>query len=280
MDYRLWFAPLLLISLANCQSPDSTETFAARVGSAYLFDTDMEASLSHLSSDLDKTKARRQLIEQWINQELLYQEALKRGLPVREDIKERLDQSAREVLIEGIIFDYQNQTDMEVTPVEIATYYEKNREYLHFLGSFVKVRHLSSPHQDSLELALKILQQRPVTDSLFALLIERFSSSATRELEMLRNYFPETALFQDEPILRQYIQTTQAGGLPELLTVDSTYHLIQIVNRSLPDTTPELPWVQDFIREQLMIQNRNRIYVQSVHSLRAQAEFREDIEIR
>lgn len=276
MDHRFCLVLLLFISVTSCQPPDLPEEFAARVGNAYLFDSDMESSLINL----DQTEARRRLIDQWIHQELLYQEALKQGLQERGDIKERLKQSSREILIEGIIRDYYNRAEVEVTPSEISTYYEENKEYMHFLGSFVKVRYLSSSRQDSLEFVLELLEREPITDSLFTVLVERFSSSVASELKILQNYYPEATLFQNQPVLHQYVRTARVGSPPQILTADSIYHLLQVVDRSALDAIPELPWVQGFIREQLLIQYRNRIYLQNVHTLRAQAEFREDIEIK
>lgn len=279
---RIWLGitALLLISTTGCQRPNSSDEFVARVGDAYLLQSDLDASLANLAPNFDTTQVRRQIIDQWIDNELLYQEALHLRLSNREDIKRRLDESARAVLIEGLISDYHAQADQEITPLDVATYYENNKEQLRFLEPFVHIRYLSNPSQDSLELARQLLSQATNPDSVFVTLIERFSSSPADDLEINQNYLPETRLFIDQFKLSNLLGNTEAGQLPQILRGDSLYHFLQVMARSPAGTIPELPWVETFIREQLAIRFRKQNYTRSVQNLRVEAEFREDIEIR
>lgn len=279
---KIWpgTATLLLISIACCQRPTSSDEFVARVGDAYLLQPDLEASLANLASDVDTTEARRQIIEQWINSELLYQEALRLRLSNREDVRRRMDESARAVLIEGLISEYHKKSDHEITPVDVATYYENNKEQLRFREPFVHVRYLRSPSQDSLELARQLLLQAANPDSIFLSLIERFSSSAKEVLKMTQNYHPESRIFGNQTALSEILRNTSPGQQAQIVRIDSLYHFLQVIDRSPAGTIPELPWIEGFVREQLMIGFRKQNYVRSIQSLRVEADFREDIEIR
>ncbi|MCY4159199.1 MAG: hypothetical protein OXE92_06300 [Bacteroidetes bacterium] len=280
MTSRVGVLFLLLINIFACRQLESPDDFVARVGDSYLLSSDIEASLSDLAIGIDTVRIRSQIISQWINTELLYQEALRRNLSDNEDIKLRLEESARAVLIEGIISEYHSQADQEIMPNDIAKYYEQNQEHLRFFEPFVYVRHLSSPVKDSVETVMELMNQNLITDSVFATLIERFSTSPTERFMLMENYFQENRLFLDQPELADLLKNTQAGSPPQLVQIDSLYHVIQVVDRSHPDSIPELPWIEDFIREQLSIRFRKQNYTRSVQSLRVNAEFREEIEIR
>ena len=280
MSTKVGIVALLLMSIAGCHQLDSTDKFVARVGDSYLLPSDIEAGLANLAAGFDTTKARSQIINQWINSELLYQEARRLRLSNKEDIQRRLDESERAVLIEGMISEYHSQADEEISQNDIEKYYERNKEHLRFFEPFVHIRYLNHPSRDSMEMAVQLMGQEPVSDSVFASLVERFSSSPDEHLRMTQNHFLETRLFLDQPELIDTLRNTEAGTPPQLILADSVYHLLQVIDRSAPNSIPELSWIEDFIREQLTIRFRKQNYTRSVQLLRLEAELRDEVEIR
>ena len=280
MTIRAGTVALLLIGTAGCRQLDSSDEFVARVGDSYLLSSDIEASFASLTAGFDTTKARSQIINQWIISELLYQEALRLRLSDKEDIQRRLDESSRAVLIEGMISEYHSQADDEITSDDIENFYEQNKEHLRFFESFVHIRYLSNPSRDSVETAVQLMNREEAADSLFATLIERFSSSPAEHLRMTQNHFLETRLFIDQPELMELLQNTEAGTPPQIFLADSLYHLLEVTNRSAPNSIPALDWIEDFIREQLTIRFRKQNYTRRVQALRVEAEFRGEIEIK
>lgn len=282
MRNRLRAYVLLLFAIAACQQLDPPDDFVARVGDAYLLQADIDARLAGLTTGSDTSNTRQLIIDQWITDQLLYQEALRLQLSAREDIKKRLNESARAVLIEGLISEYQNQVTNEVPQTEIADYYERNKEYLRLLEPFVRIRYLVNPNLDSLRLARRVLLQTPNTsaDSVFTVLIDRFDISSADQHALNQNYFPEAKLFSSQPEVRALLQRTSEGTQPRIIGVDDEYHFLQVVDRVPAGTIPELPWVKDIVQQQLVIHIRKQNYARSVQALRAQAESGVDIEIK
>lgn len=282
MRNRLRACVLLLFATAACQQSDPPDDFVARVGDTYLSQADIDARLAGLTTGSDTSNTRHLIIDQWITDELLYQEAVRLQLSAREDIKERLNENARAVLIEALISEYQNQVTNEVPESEIVDYYERNKEYLRLLEPFVHIRYLVSPNLDSLRLARSILLQTPDSsaDSVFSVLIDRFDFSSADQYSLNQNYFPEAKLFNNQPEVRALLQRTSEGMQPQIIGVDDEYHFMQVVDRVPAGTIPELPWVEDIVQQQLVIHIRKQNYARSVQALRAQAESGEDIEIR
>ncbi len=279
---RIWpgLLALLLVGFTGCQRQISSDEFVARVGNAHLLQSDLDARLANLASGFDTTEARKQIIDQWIDHELLYQEAVRLRLSNRKDIQQHLEESARAVLIDGLISDYHTQADHQITPVDVATYYENNKEQLRFLEPFTHIRYLSHTSRDSLELVRQLLSQTANPDSMFVSLIERFSHSVADVLRMNQNYLPEARLFPTQPELRNLLRNTHAGQPPRILRGDSLYYFLQVMDRNPAGTIPELSWVETFVREQLKIRFRKQNYTRSVQRLRAEADSQEDIEVR
>ncbi len=273
---------LLLVATAACQQLDPPDDFVARVGDAYLLQADIDARLAGLAIGPDTSNARQLIIDQWITDELLYQEALRLRLSARENIQYRLNESTRAVLIEALISEYQDQDTNEVPQTEMVDYYERNKEYLRLLEPFVHIRYLVNPSLDSLRLARSILLQTPDenADSVFTVLIDRFDISPPDQHALNQNYFPEAKLFNSQPEVRALLQSTIEGAQPRIIGVDDEYHFLQVIDRVPAGSIPELHWVSDIVQQQLIIHIRKQNYARSVQALRAQAESGEDIEIR
>lgn len=282
MRNRLWACVLLLFATAACQQLDPPDDFVARVGDAYLLQADIDARLAGLAIGPDTNNARQLIIDQWIADELLYQEALRLRLSARENIQYRLNESTRAVLIEALISEYQDQDTNEVPQTEMVDYYERNKEYLRLLEPFVHIRYLVNPSLDSLRLARSILVQTPDenADSVFTVLIDRFDISPPDQHALNQNYFPEAKLFNSQPEVRALLQSTIEGAQPRIIGVDDEYHFLQVIDRVPAGSIPELRWVSDIVQQQLIIHIRKQNYARSVQALRAQAESGEDIEIR
>ena len=216
MRNRLRACVLLLFATAACQQSDPPDDFVARVGDTYLSQADIDARLAGLTTGSDTSNTRHLIIDQWITDELLYQEAVRLQLSAREDIKERLNENARAVLIEALISEYQNQVTNEVPESEIVDYYERNKEHLRLLEPFVHIRYLVSPNLDSLRLARSILLQTPDSsaDSVFSVLIDRFNLSSADQHSLNQNYLPEAKLFNNQPEVRALLQRTSEGMQP------------------------------------------------------------------
>jgi len=271
---------ILLFGMIGCHPPDSSNEFVARVGDAYLLESDVTASLEDFPVYVDTMATRANIIDQWISRELLYQEALRQELAERQEIQHRLRENTRTVLIDAMISEYNHHADDELSPEAIAQYYESYKEQLRFLGPFVSIQYLSHPIQDSLMTALQMLRQNSTSDSTFIALLHRFSLSPEDDLTWSENYYLENSLFLDLPELRRVLQATVAGSPPQVILADSVYHLLHVLDRSQPGAIPELPWIEGFIREQLGIRLRTQNYNRNIQRLRVEAEFRDEIEIR
>ena len=169
---------------AGCQRQTPPEGYVARVGDIYLMQDETHAALDNLPPRLDSTEARRQFIDQWVTNELLFQEALRLNLRTREDVQRRLEESERSVLIDALVSQLFEEETETPFPAEIRAYFERHKEQLRLREPFARVRYLFTTEADSAQIARSVLQQAPppaASDSIWALLVSRFAEDPARK---------------------------------------------------------------------------------------------------
>ena len=268
-----------LARAAGCQRQTPSQGYVARLGDAYLMQDEVHAALDNLPPRLDSTEARRQFIDQWVTNELLFQEALRLNLRTQQDVQRRLEESERSVLIDALISQLFEQEMEAPIPPEIRAYFERHKEQLRLREPFAHVRYLFSAEADSARLAHRLLQEA-TADSLWPQLVTRFAQDAALSLTLSGNYFPESRLFIEQPVLRQHLAQLRPGQLAPLIEANGHTHLLQLKDRVPAGSIPELAWIEDQVQRQLTIDARKQMYERQVQRLRTEALSRDVLVIR
>ena len=261
------------VSLPACSDMEEPVTFVARVHDAYLMEAELDAALDNLPSLMDTTEARRQIIDQWIAGQLLYQEALRRDISNQESVRERLQQGERAVLIDALITLLYEESEEEPPPSQIRTYFEVNRERMRLREPFVRIRYLYGVSRDSVQTARELLGRASVSeaDSIFAQLIDRFSDEKDLSRSLAANYVPESRVFMNQWVLRATFNRLGLGMISSVFEADGNWHLLQLADLAPAGSLPELAWVQDQVRQQLTVDSRKQMYERQVQRLRMEA---------
>lgn len=273
------FAAALLL---GCNGADAPATYAARVGDAYLTDAELAAALQTLPVRQDTSEARRQLIEQWVTNELLYQEALRRDLLEAPEVQRRLAESQRAVLVEALVSGLYAEQEGSVGAAEVRAYFDRHRERLRLREPFVRVRYLATAHPDSAQRALDALGRLGDTDADagWDRLVDRYAEDPDGARALAATYYPESRLFADRPALREALGGLTPGQAAPLTQHDSLYHVLQLADRVPAGTLPELPWIEAEVRRLLAIEARKQMFERQVERLRAEALARDALTIR
>ncbi|MFQ5569029.1 MAG: peptidyl-prolyl cis-trans isomerase [Rhodothermales bacterium] len=279
----LFFLLLAAWAGLGCQTRDDSDDYVARVGEAYLTQEALKAALAALPARQDSAEARRQFVDQWVTNELLYQEATRRNLRTREAIQRRLEESERSVLIDAVITQLFEEEVETLSSAEVLTYYDRNKERLRTREPFLRVLYLSSAEADSVRYARRLLQQGVDTadiDSLWPRLVERFAGDKEGSLTLSGNYFPESQLFMRQPALRQAALQLNVGQTSPLIELEEQTHLIHLADQVPVGTIPELAWIEDHVRRRLTIDARKQMFERQVQRLRTEALSRDALVIR
>lgn len=114
--------PLFL--LFACSESQKPESYVARVNDSYL----MEADLSELiDSQYVSEKSRASVIENWVRQQVLYQEAAKQGLTETKEYINTIEETKRELATALLLNKFSKSSKPEYTNDDLVNYYNKSR---------------------------------------------------------------------------------------------------------------------------------------------------------
>lgn len=263
-----------LMLWAGCTSSPEPAPYVARVGNSLLTQGEVNALIQDRPVFLDSVDAVSQIVEQWVTNELLYQEALSRGLRGDPDVQRLLADNERSVLIDALVSRVL-AAEMNDGPDEsaIQTYYEQHREKLALREPFVRVRHLIYENQDSAEAARAGLQ----ASLLSPVLPEggRLASGLSDDA-----FYPERQMFAATPGLGEVVANLDIGDVHDVFEMDSTFHVVQLMDRLETGAVPSIDMVRREIRDRVAIDIRKQLYARQVERLRTRALAREELEVR
>ena len=119
-------APILF--LAACAGPEERLPVVARVGDATLEQAEL---LDQLPVELEGSEAfdeRRIFVDKWVQEELLYQEAIERGLDDNARLAVLLEQSRRDILVAALLDSEFDDEPADVTEAEIQAFYDTHQD--------------------------------------------------------------------------------------------------------------------------------------------------------
>ncbi|NQV53719.1 MAG: hypothetical protein HQ500_11075 [Flavobacteriales bacterium] len=143
---------LLLLCLAGCQETESKDPVIAKVGDNYLSYAELKASIPNDLTAEDSTELATNLIQTWINRELMFSQAQYNLQGIETDIEDRVEKYRKELYIFAYEKEQVNQKlDTVITEEEIIAFYDENQEIFQLNDYILKVRYvklaLNSPNQ-------------------------------------------------------------------------------------------------------------------------------------
>lgn len=271
-----------LVFVVGCDEQEARPDYVARVGDRYLPEEEVNRAFENLPSSQDTAEARAQIIEQWVTNEVLHEEALRRGIQEEEDVRRMLEESRRSVLVNALVARMYDENDVTPSAAELQSYYERHKEQLRLREDFVRLRYLETATRSQAEEARRLLQQADLSarDSVFAVVVDRLASNGAFARQVSSSYHPESRLFGGKPPLQDVLGRLSDGQTAPLVELDSTFHVVQLAERVPSGTIPEPEWIEEELTRRLIIQSRKQLYVRQVQRLRNEALAREDLEVK
>ena len=111
-----------LADFGACKKEVPVNKYIAKVNDSYLTEEELD-SIYIANSGI---QYKDEIIRNWINRELLFQQAEKQGILNNKDFNRILDNSKKELAASFLIEDYINKEKIKVEPAEIEKYYSDN----------------------------------------------------------------------------------------------------------------------------------------------------------
>jgi len=235
---------LVAVSCHREEIPKRPEgPIVARVGNAYLTLAELKESIPPEYSDVITRDQNVLYVRQWINTELLYQEALRLGINEEPVIKARLERMRKDLLSTELMGRSAAKSGIEISEQAVREYYESNREQ--FVREYSVVRYEDIVVAD-VSVAFEI--RRTVTHENFKNVAKTHSKNPAE----LDGSVPYVALDAIPPKLRNaIIATTTLPAIIGPYGADDGFHVIRVLGKYDKGTIASIDEARDEIVSRL-----------------------------
>jgi len=113
-----------LFFFGACSQPEKPDSYVARVNNSYL----TEAEFNELvDSQSVSEKSRSLIIKNWVRQEILLQEAVKKGITESNEFRRTVENSKRQLAASLVLQDFAASSLPAVTNEELENYFKENQ---------------------------------------------------------------------------------------------------------------------------------------------------------
>ena len=264
---KVLFAALIpLLLAAGCGGEDVRDETALPPDAIVRVDGEVltEGRLEILLPAGDKTpfsaSEKTAWVKQWVEMELLYGEAVRRGLHNDPRISARLESLEREFLADHLAF-LELRERIEVTEEEIEAYFEDNRDqYIHEY----RVSHIMvNTHEEALQ-----VQELLKTKS-FRWVANRHSVDPVARRGGDLGYLTKGNMI---PAFETVIFDMKPGEISGIVQSDFGFHIVRLIGTREAQVGVELADVRERILNGLVMRKRAAAYSELIERLRERAE--------
>lgn len=234
--------PVILVLITGCKKEEGT--VLAKVGRSTLT---LEKFNSVLPVEYQATLAREDkinLVDNWINTELVYVNAVKEGVLKNPDIADQIEQFKKQIVINYWL----NQTTFSkfsVSDIEIKDYYEANKE---IFDKEIKVAQIVvATRKDALE-----LKRRLDEGADFSKLAREYSIDPSASNDGVIGYIKlgDVALTGfDEAAF----SLKEIGDVSDVIQTENGFHIIKLLGKRTLREPPKFEDLKDAIKKQLIV---------------------------
>ena len=259
--FQYWFFLALIAAIiifTGCQT--KSEPAVAQVGTTKLTKAELMAQLPEGVTVSPENLPM--VLDQWINSELLYQEAVRQGLTKDEKLKFQAQQMAKEFIIKEFLTEQAKK--IKIPSDQLLAYFNKYKE--DFMSE-VKIRRIVLSSE---ELAEQTLTELKGGANFAKLAKERYIEQTADKGEPSRFF----ARGITDPGLEEVIFALKPGQISNVLkTAEGCYQIIQIVEKIKVKKDITFTDVAEYIENALSLMKSRANIDSIITSLRAKGKF-------
>jgi peptidyl-prolyl cis-trans isomerase C len=254
------------ILFIGCGKSEQSRTPVARIDSETL-------TLEEIAARFDSTRAVSDAqihayVQRWITDELLYREALRRGLDQRPHIAAQLEDIRRQLVINALLEEevYSGKPE-EISERDVRQYYDDHRNEFILTNDVVLVSFvLFGDRETANAFRLSILRGTPWSQALQVL--RRDPAQRGTILAVIDSaYFTQQTLVPVELWRAAMGIGIQNPSFP--IRTDEGFYVLMVWKLARQGQIAELPYVESDIRSRLTIERRRKRYDALLENLRA-----------
>ena len=257
---------ICLIGLWGCEEPQ-TVSIVAQVGDRHLTREALERRIPPPFADTISPKEKQKLVENWIEEELLYREAIRQELDQDPELSERIDRAVRQLLANELIT-RTHAREAEVSEDEILAYYEEHRADFERDQLELRVRHLIVADRNAQTRAWDRLQKG------------EFFEQVAREVSIDQSAVKggDLGYFTKDMVNPSFWAACREAKLGHRIRTRTElgYHIIEVTDRNDAGSIRDLVDVQGEIQQRILTERRREQRAKLLAELKEQIEWSVD----
>lgn len=244
-------------------------TRVAQVGDAQLTQEALLARIPSTFMGSISVEEKRQLVEKWVEEELLYQEALKKKLHEEPEIAALVAQATRRLLVAELL-ERTYAKDTDVLEGEILDYFEANRPSFEREQPEIRVRHILVKDKEALNAVWKRLND----GDLFEQVAREASVDVSAESGGDLGYFTE------DMVSASFWEQCQAAKLGRRTRITTTtgLHVIEVLDRREAGSGRDLVDVRGEIQKRILSERRQMLREKLLEELKGGSDWSVDLD--
>jgi hypothetical protein len=249
--------------LPACKKEAPRKEFVARVDEATLTEADLAAAEDSVQAS---TQHRRGYVNIWVNNELLYQEAVRRGLGDTPEIRKQIADATRSLTIAALLSKEVYGTT-NVTDDEVQALYNSGGEAFRLRDDVARVSYALFSDRDAANVFRGLLVRGTLWD---AAVMQTMSDSSqkARPLQVItRQYCTESNLYPPE--LWKLARTLGKEEASFAVRTDAGYYVLVAHEFEKKGSLPGIDYIRSEIRDRIIIEHRRQKYDRLLTDLRS-----------
>lgn len=258
----------LVVPSAGCGKSPGRDRTIASIGSMKITVSDIVKRVKNLPAKYQEfvKKRKEEFLDELINDTLLYQEALRKGLHKKREVQDILEEAKKKILIAKLLKDEVDDT-IEVSEEDVELYYSGNKDK-YMRPEIMRVSHILVPTKaEADKIAAELAKGADFED-----LARAKSVDPTAQRGGDVGYFPKGQLM---PEFEAACESLEIGGVSGPVKTTLGYHIIKLTDRRPPEERP-LEQVRDSIKSELRTAERQKKFNELVGGLRKNTPIKVD----
>ncbi len=255
----------LFIFMVTCESDiKKPKKVIAKIGGAELT-LDMLKNMIPAEHVNPLTREQmRNYVDRWVAHELIYQDAVRKGLNRSPKLHEVLKNAEKDFLVDASLDSLMNKR-VDIDEESALQYYERNKDNFIVMKTEVRSLHILVANEN--EAAMVRVRSGKGED--FMEIAKQVSLDFKRNNRIDTGYFNEDDLI---PEIGRVVFNTQIGSITQPIKSQFGYHLFKITDKRYPESVKSFDEVKKQIAERMVAEKREEIYKEYISSLKSKTD--------
>jgi len=262
---------IFLLILGCSSSKKEDEKIIVSVGEGILT---MEQLNNAIPSSMQSKVSQEQInnyLQQWIEMELIYRDALRLGIDREEEIITEFENAKREILVRNYLERILSETE-KVTETEIMEYYNENKDSYVFAEDEVRAFHILVSTSDE----ANNVYRRIRNGEDFETVAREVSNDYIENQRIDLGYFRKDDIV---PEIATRVFSYRVGSLTRPLQSEFGFHIFKILDRKQKGSSRKFEEVKDQIITRLKSIKKNEKYRDLIIELRNKTDIKRNVEL-